>query len=195
MEFSRQEYWSGLPCPSSGDPPDSGIEPVSRMSMLLFSHQVVSDSLRPCELQHARFPCPSLPPWVCSKSCPLSQWCYQIILSSVTPFSSFLQSFPASGSFLANQHFASDGQSIGASASALPMNIQGWFPLGMTFFELLPVQRTLKSLLQRHSSKPSVLASLAVLALINQSKSLASILQCSAYFMVCHIHTWPPERP
>ena len=133
---------------------------VSHVYVLLwFSHQVVSDSLRPCELQHARFPCPSLPPWVCSKSCPLSQWCYPIILSSVTLFSSFLQSFPASGSFLANQHFASDDQSIGASASALPMNIQGWFPLGMTFFELLPIQRTLKSLLQRHSSKPSVLAS------------------------------------
>ena len=64
IEFSRQEYWSGLPCPSLGDPPDSGIEPVSHMSMLLllFSHQVVSDSLRPCELQHARLPCPSLPP-------------------------------------------------------------------------------------------------------------------------------------
>ena len=141
MGFSRQEYWSGLPCPPPGDLPDSGIEPVSHMSMLLllFSHQVVSDSLRPCELQRARFPCPSLSPWVCSKSCPLSQWCHPNILSSVIPFSSFLQSFPASGSFLVNQHFASGGQSIGASASAsvLPITIQGWFPLETTVLSSL----------------------------------------------------------
>ena len=86
-------------------------------------------------LQHARLPCPSLSPspGVCSNSCTLSQWCHPTISSSVIPFSC-LQSFPASGSFLVSQLFASRGQSIGASASApfLPMNIQGWLPLGLT---------------------------------------------------------------
>ena len=70
--------------------------------------------------------------WSCSNSCALSQWCHPTISSSVAPFSSCLQSFPASGSFLMSQLFASSGQSIGASESVLPMNIQGWFPLGMT---------------------------------------------------------------
>ena len=100
-------------------------------------------------------------------SCPLSRWCYPTISFSVVTFSSSLQSFPASGSFLLNQLFASGGQSIGVSASAsvLPMNIQDWFSLGLTGFYLLVVQRTLKSLLQHHSSK-------------------ASILQHSAFFIV-----------
>ena len=86
-------------------------------------------------LQHARPPCPSLSPRACSNPCPLSRWCHPAISSSATPFSSCLQSSPASGSFPMSQFFASGGQSIGASASAsvLPMNIQGWFPfLGMT---------------------------------------------------------------
>ena len=74
----------------------------------------------------------SLSPGVCSNSCPLCLWCYPTISSSVPPFSSCPQSFPASGSFPISQFFASDGQSIGASASVLPMNIQGWFPLGWT---------------------------------------------------------------
>ena len=79
-------------------------------------------------------PCPSPTPGACSNSCPLSQWCHPIISSSVIPFSSCLQSSPASGSFPVNQFFASGGQSIGVSASAsiLPMNIQDWFPLGLT---------------------------------------------------------------
>ena len=90
--------------------------------------------LRPHGLQHARHPCPSSSPGACSNSCPLSLWCHPKISSSVIPFSSRLQSFPASGSFLMSQLFASGGQSIGASASAsvLPMNIQDWFPLGWT---------------------------------------------------------------
>ena len=99
------------------------------------SLSVMSDSLRPCSLQHARLPCPSLSPRVCSKSCPLSWWCYVTILSSVFPFSSCPQSFPASGSFPMSRLFTSGGQSIGASASAsvLPgLNIQGWFPLGLS---------------------------------------------------------------
>ena len=93
---------------------------------------VVSDSLRPCGLPHARLPCPSPSPGACSNSCPLSQWCHSTISSSVVPFSSCLQSFPASGSFLMSQLFTSDGQSIKASASVLSMNIQGWFLLGLT---------------------------------------------------------------
>ena len=98
-----------------------------------FSRSVVSDSLRPHELQRARLLCPSPTPGVYSNSCPLSQWCHPTISSSVVPFSC-LQSFPASGFFLMSQFFALGGQSIGVSASAsvLPMNIQDWFPSGLT---------------------------------------------------------------
>ena len=102
--------------------------------LLLLNHSVVSNSLRPHGLQHARLPGPSLSPRICSNSCPFSQWCHPTILSFVIPVSSFPQSFPASESFPVSQLFASGGQSIGVSASAsvLPMNIQGWFPLGLT---------------------------------------------------------------
>ena len=98
----------------------------------LLSHSVMSDSLPPHELQHTRLPWPSQSPGACSNSCPLSQWCHLTILSSVVPFSSCLQSFPASGSFQMSQFFASGGQSIrvSASSSVLPMNIEAWFPLG-----------------------------------------------------------------
>ena len=97
-----------------------------------FSRSVVSDSLWPHGLQHARPPCPSPTPGVYSNSCPLSWWGHPTISSSVFPFSSCLQCFPASGSFPMSQFFASGGQSIGVSASAsvLPMNSQDWFPLG-----------------------------------------------------------------
>ena len=96
-----------------------------------FSRWVVSNSLWPQGLQHARPPCPSPTPGVWSNSCPSSQWCHPTISSSVVPYSSCLQSFPASGYFPMSQFFASGGQSIGVSASAsfLPMNIQDWFPL------------------------------------------------------------------
>ena len=99
-----------------------------------FSCSVMSDSLWPHGLQHARLPCPSPTPGAYSKSCPLSQWCHPTISSSVIPFLSCLQSFPASGSFPVGWCFASGGQRTGASASAsvLPMNIQGWCPLGLT---------------------------------------------------------------
>ena len=99
-----------------------------------FSRSVVSDCLRPHGLQHARPPCPSPTPRVHSNSCLLSQWCHPTISSSVVPFSSCLQSFPASGSFQISQFFISGGQSIGVSAlaSVLPMNIQDWYPLGWT---------------------------------------------------------------
>ena len=138
-----------------------------------FSCSVVSNSLRPHRLQHARLPCPSPTPRACSNSCPLSQWCHPTISSSVLPFSSHLQSFPASGSFPMSQFFPSGGQNIGVSASAsvLPMNIRDWFPLGLTGLILLS-----KSLLQHHSSK-------------------ASILWCSAFFLVQLSHPYMTTDP
>ena len=94
---------------------------LMHLLLLLFNHSVMSDSLWPHGLQHARLPCPLLAPGVCSNSCPLSRWCYPTISSSATVFSSCLQSFPASQSFLMT-HFFPPGD-----ISALPMNIQGWF--------------------------------------------------------------------
>ena len=122
----------------------------------------MSDCSQPHGRQHAGLPCPSLSPRVCSNSCPLSQWCHPTISSPVTHFAC-PQSVPASGSFPMNQLFPSGGQSIGASASTsvLPMNIQGWFPLGWSGLILLSKGRTLKSLLQHHSSKASILWSSA----------------------------------
>ena len=105
---------------------------VGQGALLLFSHYAMSESLWPQGLQHARPLCPSPSPGVCSNSCPLSRWCHPTISSSVIPFSSCLQSFPASGSFPMSQLFTSGGQSTGALASPLPMNIQCWFPLGLT---------------------------------------------------------------
>ena len=104
------------------------------MSVSQFSHSVMSNSLRPHGLQHARLPCPSPTPRACSNSCPSSWWCHPTISSSVVPFSSCLQSFPASGSFPLSQFFESGGQSIGASASTsvLPINIQDSFSLELT---------------------------------------------------------------
>ena len=107
--------------------------PLSHV-LLLFTHSPVSDALWPHGLQHARPPCPSPTSGAYSHSCPLSRWCHPTISSSVIPFSSRLQSSPASGSFPMSQLFTSGGQSIevSASASVFPMNIQDWFPLGWT---------------------------------------------------------------
>ena len=134
-----------------------------------------SNSLPPHELQHTRLPCPSLTPGACSNSCLSSSWCHPTISSSVIPFFSCFQNFPASGSFPMGQFFTSDAQSIGASAlaSVFQMNIQDWSPLGWTGLISFAVQGTLKSLLQHHSSK-------------------ASILQCSAFFMVQLSHPYMP---
>ena len=101
---------------------------------LQFSHSVMSNPLQPHGLQHARPPCPSPTPRAYSDSWPLSWWCHPTISSSVVPFSSRLQSFPASGFFQVSQLFTSGGQSIGfsASTSVLPMNTQDWSPLGWT---------------------------------------------------------------
>ena len=118
----------------------------------------MSNSSRPHGLQHARLPCPLPTPGAYSNSCPSSWWCHPIISSSVAPFFSRLQSFPALGSLLMSQFFASGSQSIGTSTSAwvLPMNIQNLFPLGW-IARISAVQGTLKSLLQYHSSKTSFL--------------------------------------
>ena len=127
------------------------VEHQLQHSLLVhFSRSVVSNSLRPHEPQHARPPCPSPTLEVYPNSCPLSQWCHPTISSSVVPFSSLLQSFPASGPFQMGQLFASGGQSIGVSASTSvpPINTQS---------NELAVQGTLKSLLQHHSSKASIL--------------------------------------
>ena len=114
----------------------------------------MSNSLRPYELQHARLPCPLLSPGVCSNSCPLSRWCYLTTSSSVVPFSSCPQSFLASGSFQMSWLFASGSHSIEALASILPMNIQAWFPLGLTGWISLQ-SKGISSLLQYHSLKAS----------------------------------------
>ena len=151
IRFPRQEYLSGLLFPSPEDHPDPGTEPVSyalagefftteppREPLIVYSIQfsrpVVSDSLRPHELQHARPPCPSPTPGVHSNSHPSSQWCHPVISSSVIPFSSCPQSLPASESFPMSQLFAWGGQSTGVSALALflPKNTQDWSPLGWT---------------------------------------------------------------
>ena len=126
---------------------------VHHGSVSQFSHSVVSDSLGPHGLQHARLPCPSPTPRVYSNSSPLSRWCHPTISSSVIPFSSHLQSFLSSGSFPMNQLFTSGGQSIRASASSIsPANeYSGLISFRMDWLDLLAVQGTLKSLLQHHS--------------------------------------------
>ena len=150
-----------------------------QFSSVQFSCSVVSDSLWSHELQPARPPCPSPTPRVYPNSCPLSRWCHPAISSSVIPFSSCRQSFPASGYFPVSQFFTSGGPSIGASASAsvLPMNIQDWFPLewtGWISFQSKGLSRVFSNTtVQKHQffgAQPS-----------SQSNS--------------HIHTWPQEKP
>ena len=124
--------------------------------MLLFSRSAMSDSLRPQGLQHSRLPCPSPSPGACSNSCPLSRWCHATISSSVVPFSSCLQSFPASGSFSMSQLFALKYWSFRFSIS--PSNeYSGLISFRIDLFDFLAVQGTLKSLLQHHSLKTSIL--------------------------------------
>ena len=142
---------------------------LESFSSVQFSCSVMSDFLRPHGLQHTRPPCPSPTSRAYSDSCPSSRWCHPTISSSVFPLFSHLQSFPASGSFPRSRFFTSGGQSIGVSASAsvLAMNIQDISPLQLVGS---PCRRT-KSLLQHHSSK-------------------ASILRCSAFFIVQLAHPY-----
>ena len=150
-----------------------------RLHSVLFSRSVVSNSSRPHESQHAKPPCPSPIPGVYSNSCPSSQCCHPAISSSVIPFSSCPQSFPASGSFPMSQLFVWGGQSIGVSASTsvLPMNTQDWSLLGWTGWISL-LSKGLSRLfsnttVQKHQFFSAQLSS--------QSSS--------------HIHTWPLEKP
>ena len=144
-----------------------------------FSCSVVYNSSWPHGLQHIRPPCPSPTPRAYSNSCPLSRWCHPAISSSVVPFSSRLQSFPASGSFPMNKLFTSDGQSIGVSASAsvLPMNIQDRSPLGWTGWISLQSKG-----LSRVFSNTTVEK--------HQFFSAQLSLESNS-----HIHTWPLEKP
>ena len=123
----------------------------------------------PCNPMDCSTPCPSPTPRACSNSCPSSWWCHPTISSSVIPFSSYFQSCQASGSFPISRFFTSGGQSIRVSASAStsvpPMNIQGWFPLGLTGLISLPSKGLSRVFPQHHNSK-------------------ASILSCSAFFMI-----------
>ena len=154
-------------------------EKSSSRSSVQFSHSVLSDSLRPHELQHARPPCPSSTPGVHSNSRPLSQWCHLAISSSVIPFSSCPQSLPASGSFPMSQLFAWGGQSTEASALAsfLPKNTQDWSPLEWTGWISLQSKGLSRvfsnTTVQKHQFFGAQLSS--------KSNS--------------HIHTWPLGKP
>ena len=125
--------------------------------LLLFSHLVMSNSLQPHGLQHATPSCPWPSPKVCPSSCPLHRWCHPAISFSDALFSSYPQSFPASRTFKMSQLFSLGDQNTSPSASVLPMSIQGWFPLRLVWFDLFAVQRTLRSLLQHHRVKASIL--------------------------------------
>ena len=132
----------GTPIPSLVQEDSTWLSAAKPIRSVQFSHSVMSSSLQPHELQHSKPPCPSPTPGVYSNSCPLSQWCHPTIWSSVVPFSSRLQSFPASGSFQMRQFFFFFFDSVlrirwpkywlPASTSVLPMNIQDWFPLRWT---------------------------------------------------------------
>ena len=202
MEFSRQEYWSGLPFPSPRDLSNQGIK--SGSSALLadslpselpgksslvtqanihtysvqFSCSAMSDSLPAHGLQHAWLPCPSSTPRTYSNSCPSHWWCHPTISPSVIPFS-HLQSFQASGVLPVTQFFSSGGQSIGVSASAsiLPMNSQEWFRLGLTGWI---------SLLSKGLSR--VFSN----TMVQKHQFLATQL---SLYSNSHIHTWLLEKP
>ena len=151
----------------------------SAISSVQFSRSVMSDSLRPHEPQHSRPSCPSPTPGVHPNPCPSSRWCHPTISSSVVPFSSCPQSFPASGSFHVSQIFASGGQSIwvAASTSVLPMNTQDWSPLGWTGW----ISLQSKGLSRAFSN-------------ITVQKHQFFGAQLSLYSN-SHIHTWPLEKP
>ena len=157
-----------------------GVNPSVQFSSVQFSCSVMSDSLWPHELQHARPPSPSPNPGVYPNPCPLSQWCHPTISSSVIPFSSCPQSFPASGSFQMNQLFISGGQStrVSASTSVLPKDTQDWSPLGWTGW----ISLQSKGLSRVFSNTTVQNLQFFSAQLSSQSNS--------------HIHhTWPLEKP
>ena len=150
---------------------------MSIISSVQFSHSVVSNSLWPHGLQHTRPPCPSPTPGVHPNSSPSSRWCHPVISSSVVPFSSLLPSFPASGSFEMSQFLASSGQSIWSFIFNISLSNEysGLISFRMDWLDLHAIQGTLKSLLQHHSSK-------------------ASVLQRSAFFIVQLLHPYMTTR-
>ena len=158
-----------LPCSYISERRPQSVSSVTQLCPTLWPHG----------LQHNRPPCPSPTPRVYSNSCPLSRWCHPTISSSVIPFSSCLQSFPASGSLQMSQFFAAGGQTIGVSASAsvLPMNIQDWFPVGWTGWISLQskgLSRVFSNItVQKHQFFSSPLS----------------------LWSNCHIHTWLLEKP
>ena len=155
------------------------------MQEFQFSHSVMSNSLRPHGLKHARPPCPLPTPRVYSNACPLYWWCHPTISSSIDPFFYCLQSFPASGSFQMSQFFASGGQSteVSASASVLPMNIQDWFPLGWTGWISLQSKGLSRvfsnTTVQKHQFSASV-----------RMISSSTEHQCSVFFIVQLSHSY-----
>ena len=186
MGFSRQEYWSGLPFPSP-DLPDPGTKPrtpvlqensLENRMLLLFSPSVLSYSLLPRGLQHARLPCPSLLPEVWSNSCPSSRWCHPKISSSGIPFSSCLLSFPALGSFQMSQFFASGGQILEFHRQHQSFQwILDWFPWGLTGW--ISLQSKELSRVFSNTIVPN-----------HQSFSAQLSLWSNA-----HTHTWLLEKP
>ena len=152
---------------------------ITRFQSVQFSRSVVSDSFWSHGLQHASFLCPSPTLGTCSNSSPLNRWCHPTVSSSVGPFSSCLQSFPAPGSFPMSQFFSSGGQSIrtSASASVFPINIQDWFPWGLTGLISLQSKGLSKVFSNTTIQKHQFLG--AQLSLCSNS----------------HIHTWPLEKP
>ena len=158
-------------------PPQEEI--FNTFSSVQFSRSILSDSLRPHELQHARPPCPSPTSGVYSNSCPSSRWCHPAISSSVAPFSSWPQSLPASQSFPMSQLFSWGGQSTGVSASTsvLPMNTQDWSPLGWTGWISLQSKALSRVFSNTTVQKHQFFS--AQLSLWSNS----------------HIHTWPLGKP
>ena len=160
----------------------SHTDPVRYIKILInqFSYSVMYDSLRPHGMHHVRPPCPSPTPGACSNLCPSNWWCHPTISSSVVPFSSCLQSIPASVSFPMNQLFISGGQSIGSSAlaSVLPMNIQDWFILGWTGL-ISSQSKGLSRVFSNTTAQKHQFFFSAQLSLESNS----------------HIHTWPLEKP
>ena len=160
--------------------------------MLWFSRSVLSGSLRHHGLQHTRPPCPSPSPRVYSNSCPLSWWCHPTISSSVVSIYSCLQSFPVSGSFLKKRLFKSDGQSVeaSASASALPRNIQDWFPLGWTSWISLQSKGSQES--SQFKSINSLVLSLLYGTILISIPDYWKNHVCASHWVVSH-SLWPYE--
>ena len=173
------QLWLSALSPAVYNYKDGFLKIHLSFSSVQFNYSVVSNSLQPHGLQHTKPPCPSPTPRACSNSRPSYRWCHPMISSSVIPFPSRLQFFPTSGSFPMSQFFTLGGQSIGVSASAsvLPMNIQGWFPLGLTAWISLQSKGLSRVFSNTTVQKHQFFS--AQLSLLSSS----------------HIHTWLLEKP